>query len=778
MSTYRNFEEFFKKATKHEPYPYQKRLAETDDVSVINMPTGTGKTEAAILGLWLWKKINDKDIPRRLVYCLPMRVLVEQTRDRIKKWMNALGEDIEVEVFMGGSENKIRDIHPNKSCIILGTQDMLISAALNRAYGNSPYAWPIAFGLLNNDCMWIMDEVQIMENALPTSIQLDCFRNEFGTYGQHKTVWMSATINPEWMRTVNSDVSHEIFRLEKGDINDELKKRNESPKTLRKAPISLKKTYDKQDVEKLLKLHQDGTVTIIMINNVRRAQEMYGILTKLTKTKCRLIHSRFRPMERKQLNEWLGGLGEKEDVIIVATQVLEAGVDVSAKTMITELAPWSNMVQRFGRCNRYGEHDDSRIYWIDVSEKDCFPYDKQDMDASRVQIKEITGGSVSPDALPDVKQAKFFDHVLRRKDMMELFDTSPDLMGNRIDVARFVRNGKKHSSVSVYWRENADDCITDPRFKPTRDELCEVPIYEIKEFFKKKKHGHVWNFAERKYERVNHINVHPGQTILVDCKNGGYSEEQGWDSKINNIVCAITTDPEEPESHGRDQTSELSRPVTLENHTKHVCDELEKFLKDLPLETGIKNAVRTAAKYHDVGKAHPVFQESLRRNIIDWKGKVWAKSQKQKQGNVLQHSRPGFRHEVASALAYLEQGKNDELKDLITYLIMSHHGKVRLSLRSVSKKERMNHNGEYLLGIKVDGDELPEFTSRIVSIKKTQIDMDIAGIGQNKYGESWVERTMALLEEYRPFRLACLEAVLRRADTFASSKEDGGYPDE
>ena len=66
-----------------------------------------------------------------------------------------------------------------------------------------------------------------------------------------------------------------------------------------------------------------------------------------------LVHSRFRPDDRQRQEEIL--FARDTDRIVVATQAVEAGVDVSARVLVTELAPWPSLVQRFGRCNRYGE---------------------------------------------------------------------------------------------------------------------------------------------------------------------------------------------------------------------------------------------------------------------------------------------------------------------------------------------------------------------------------------------------------------------------------------
>jgi CRISPR-associated endonuclease/helicase Cas3 len=88
-----SFDEWFKRATGNDPFPYQRRFAEGTEIpQLVDVPTGLGKTAMVVLG-WLWRrrfaeseKIR-KATPRRLVYCLPMRVLVEQTVTEAKKWV-------------------------------------------------------------------------------------------------------------------------------------------------------------------------------------------------------------------------------------------------------------------------------------------------------------------------------------------------------------------------------------------------------------------------------------------------------------------------------------------------------------------------------------------------------------------------------------------------------------------------------------------------------------------------------------------------------------------
>ena len=175
------FDHLFETATGFSPHEYQARLAcgergsrnrndwlnqgSACESMLIEIPTGFGKTGAVVLA-WLWNRVLKQrdDWPRRLVYCLPMRTLVEQTLQNTQQWLDSLGisDEVGLHVLMGGEDGGEWDIHPERNAVLAGTQDMLLSRALNRGYGMSRYRWPMHFGLLNNDCLWVMDEVQLM----------------------------------------------------------------------------------------------------------------------------------------------------------------------------------------------------------------------------------------------------------------------------------------------------------------------------------------------------------------------------------------------------------------------------------------------------------------------------------------------------------------------------------------------------------------------------------------------------------------------------------------
>jgi CRISPR-associated endonuclease/helicase Cas3 len=251
-----------------------------------------------------------------------MRVLVEQTVEQAREWISALKLPVGVASLMGGEVEEDWEIYPERPYIIVGTQDMLFSRALNRGYAMSRYRWPVHFGLLNNDCLWVCDEVQLMGDGLATSAQLAAFRERFGTFKNCPTIWMSATIDSKMLHTVDMPDAPVPFELLKEDFaREDLNRRLTAPKQLEKAPDDCNTAPGLARF--LTERHRPGTQTIAVVNTVARAREVFDQVRKLmgSDAPCHLLHSRFRPCEKQLWGELLKSKIPGEGRILIATQV-------------------------------------------------------------------------------------------------------------------------------------------------------------------------------------------------------------------------------------------------------------------------------------------------------------------------------------------------------------------------------------------------------------------------------------------------------------------------
>lgn len=791
-----SFRDLFLKATHYPPFSYQERMAGSESPRmVVNVPTGSGKTAAAFFA-WLWRRRFargeiDDSTPRRLIYCLPMKVLVEQTRNSAKAWLEALGlqSDIGLVVLMGGEDEDDWHLHPELDAVIVGTQDMLLSRALNRGYAASRPRWPIHFGLLNSDCRWVLDEVQLMGPGLRTTAQLEALRAQLGAYGAVSSLWMSATLQRSWLQTADLDLRNaHLVELEDEDRTGRLKEVIDAAKPLTPA----KNTFDDGAAlaGEILNAHRQGSRTLVVVNTIRKAIDLYGHLNKVKQKldaslPVLLLHSRFRPPDREEKIDALLAKPGERGAIIVSTQVVEAGVDFSARTLFTELAPWSSLVQRFGRCNRRGEYKnrDAAVFWIDVNDDDdaaALPYELSDLKAARLLLTKCRDAGISH--LPhDVEMNLPPTETLRRRDLVGLFDTTPDLAGNDIDIDRFVR-AVEESDARIFWRawdrrESQKPSADQPA--PSRKELCAAPIGDFRKFASDPdRRGMVWrwNFLERIWERVDPGRAAPGQTFMIHSDAGGYSRELGWAPESGQPVAPLMRNgasaSDVPEANDDDRLSKIGVWQVIADHTDQVCTELERIITEVNMGDFEANALRYGTRWHDRGKAHEIFRAAVPDEARD-ATKLWAKA----AGTWKRYRRPRFRHELASGLSvllcsdYLIPG---EYRDLAAYLAAAHHGRVRLSIRSLPGEMRPDGGRRFARGI-WDGDELPE-TDLGGGVVAPAITLSLEPMELGRCEEppfagqpSWAERMIALRDTLGPFRLAYLEAIVRAADQRASA---------
>jgi CRISPR-associated endonuclease/helicase Cas3 len=908
------FEEFFRGLTNHQPHGWQARLA-SDTVcrdQLVRIPTGFGKT-AGVTVSWLWNRVHRKDDswPRRLIFCLPMRTLVEQTQREVANWFERAGLEPRrhVHTLIGGLSPSEWHLEPARECALIGTQDMLLSRALNRGYGSARARWPMEYGLLNVDCLWVMDEIQLMGVGLATSAQLQAFARCDEDHGKlprpRRTWWMSATLQSDWLRRAPAlrDIvqSLPIVRLEQHERTGDLWAVEKSI-GLRLVPAVEDRNAEAwADVVAEVHGETKRGITLAVANTVGSAVALYkGLKRQFASVDLRLVHSRFRGEERRGwTTEFLARehCASGNNRVIVATQVVEAGVDVSADVLVTEIAPWASLVQRFGRCARYGGQ--GRIIVIDrrhseesarsIKAKDeteradkrfsedrftVLPYEPGEIEAATEAIALLSGAG--PAALHAFEEAQAERgeesvlprlypyaplHVLTQRELHDLFDTTPDLTGADIDVSRFVREGEDRD-VTIWWWP----VPTAPheRLRPSHDALCRIPVGEARRWLlgtgsgrddagptapgeaksgsKRLPRAWVWSYLDRDWERVDERHIYPGQTILVDARAGGYHTDVGFVEKAHTVVPVR-------EEHARamgpadaadaaDEQDELSEGIgdadrqykTVATHCAEVARELENIFSDLGVDEtcqGLeRRALLLAGCVHDIGKAHPAFRAAIRdRNGIAVEVPLakaprgrWHRLNNLYDNSVL-GKRPGFRHELASALALMEMawrarpdhpglqgGHEDALQatvgqelpgddriaqptgfvsrvleldqttfNLVLYLVMSHHGKVRATL-AMSPRDQDNAGLDGALPIRGirDGDVLPLIVlgspgGSDFQLPEVTLRLEPARLGlSRRYGPSWVERVLALRDRYGSFQLAWLEALLRVADVRAS----------
>jgi CRISPR-associated endonuclease/helicase Cas3 len=877
------FSEWFTQLTCHlEPRAWQTTLA--TDVNcrnrLIRIPTGMGKTEG-VLAAWSYHRLQrgDASWPRRVVWCLPMRVLVEQTEQVAKQLVARIPEEHRptIHLVMGGEDSGEWFLYPERPAILIGTQDMLLSRALNRGYASARARWPMEFGLLNHDCLWVMDEVQLMDVGLATSAQLQAYRDD--DHGKRLrpcyTWWMSATLQPTWLHSVDTAEHHRSWVHNPCEVPVEQRIGGLWDISKQATTTTIAPDKDNDFARCILEEHAKlndgdfGKITLVVCNTVERACKTFDAVTKLHRGEVQLVHSRFRPAEREKWREQFlsrSACQRGVDRIIVATQVVEAGVDISAGCLITELAPWPSLVQRFGRCARYGGSGKVLVVdrWVPKQvegkplpprdDATSLPYAPEELDSAWATIQQLQDVGIQAleayeAALDEAARRRLYPyapkHLLLRKEFDELFDTTPDLTGADLDISRFIRSDEERD-LQVFWRAIPANRKGEPPHQPTEDykphqrELCAVPFLKAREWLcgkenklKEKMRAWIWDWLDGEWQPATGEALLPGRVVCVASDCGGYRTDRGFDVESKEPVPPVVEPAVDPATLALDQADDqqdgeqlsFNPWKTIAFHTKEVAEHARLIAQELGLDSKLQDLLELAALWHDWGKAHPAFQGSIRGNqaiprlersdLAKAPHSCWPKNYKY---HYLDGSdiRPGFRHELASALglfALLDvyAPKHDALLgpwmavfekmkqrlperelpspptpliqrllnctaeefDLVAYLVASHHGKVRVALHAAPKDQDYRDRdggGLPIRGVR-ERDRLPsvELVPGEPPIPEVTLTLEPAKLGlSSRTGASWRERCIGLQQRYGPAALAFLEAILRAADVRAS----------
>jgi CRISPR-associated endonuclease/helicase Cas3 len=620
-----------------------------------------------------------------------MRTLVEQTAKNTAEWLTKHRslEVVGLHILMGGEETDEWDIYPERLAILVGTQDMLLSRALNRGYGMSRYRWPMQFGLLNNDCLWVLDETQLMGPGLATARQLEAFRRQhepagFNSYPEGSSVawYTSATADPSHMQTRNSrDIQGPgTFFFGLFDEEETARSGKVAERLLATKCAEFQKSWnfgDKQRIpaperiDAIIGRHRQMTDalrdapselprrTLIICNTVDRALAVHSAikakLTDLGELDLMLMHSRFRPIERKEQVSRLEHLDSKKHhggQIIVATQVVEAGVDLSSAILWTEIAPLACLVQRFGRLNRNAEFGFNKVALHGFSpqaivvgieapdpeskkkkderdkvrkeaEQKYLPYAKAKCDDAWTVLEKGLNGDASPAALAAISDAVNASidrcpYSLQQHELLDFFDTDANLSLGFTDVSPFVRGIDEDTDVYVAWRDwPGSDKGKPPDLSADfqREELCSVSIGKARDARTLLSRGWIWRGKEAGWGSVQSLEVVPGMTILLPVTAGGYHEGSGWSGREDDKPVASVYEPSDTPSDEEMLSSLENGWQSIAQHTEDVTLDWERIIGALEqpvLSQEELSAALTATHWHDIGKNHPTWQSAAK----------------------------------------------------------------------------------------------------------------------------------------------------------------------
>jgi CRISPR-associated endonuclease/helicase Cas3 len=401
------------------PYPVQNAVREVLEqvcepgIMVIEAPMGAGKTEAALVAAEI---LMDKTNRRGLFFALPTQATSDGIFPRVTKWVSRLEteEAQSIRLMHGKAQFNStfqnlangRNIAEDEEGVyvhewftgrkramlddfVVGTIDQLLMAALKQKHVMLRH-----LGLANK--VVIIDECHAFDAYM--NCYLERALNWLGAYGVPVIV-LSATLPAEKRKMViEAYCGKKLMATGQRKVRNPLEKkandhRSEPPSqeepswwtasrayplitytdgiVVRQAHVPSGELRKQVDIllldddaiaDKLSELLMDGGCAGVIVNTVRRAQELARtLMNRFGDNAVLLIHSRFVTLDRMkteaQLMKELGkpGSGRTRPLlrIVVGTQVLEQSLDIDFDVLITDLCPIDLLLQRIGRLHRH-----------------------------------------------------------------------------------------------------------------------------------------------------------------------------------------------------------------------------------------------------------------------------------------------------------------------------------------------------------------------------------------------------------------------------------------
>lgn len=448
-----DFERCFECLTGNSSFPWQARLyghfLKEDLPPALDLPTGLGKT--ATIAVWLLALAHHarggtiRDFPRRLVYVVNRRTVVDQATRETEQIRKALVSTPELSAVADAlrslsaqpSESPLaistlrgefadnaewRD-DPSRPAVIVGTVDMIGSRLLFSGYGRGFKSRPLHAGFLGQDTLLVHDEAHLEPAFQELIAAIESEQQRRKEFRRFRVMALTATSRGDsgQFGLTDADRKHGVVR-----------KRINAKKGVSLHRIDNEKDMADQVVKLALKHEDSGHAVLIFL---RKLEDVHGVVGKLPQRRVQTLTGTMRGLERDSLSKEdaifarfmpkSAGTPQNGTVYLVCTSAGEVGVNISADHLICDLAPFDSMAQRFGRVNRFGDGD-ARIDVVYCASRKVDPNSQHEM-ASNAK-SEGKAKPPSPFDQACERTLLLLQRLPRREDRCH--DASPAALGN------------------------------------------------------------------------------------------------------------------------------------------------------------------------------------------------------------------------------------------------------------------------------------------------------------------------------------------------------------
>src|SRR5579883_374765 len=409
-------------------YPYQEQVwkyLKAGKNVILQAPTGAGKTRAALypflenLELYSDKELPaDAPLPLTCRYAVPMRVLATQFEREYRERLARMDQrratrlaDLYTKklgvVVPSIQTGETPDDPKFESPLTFCTIDQLLASFIGTPYSVGSKQANLNVGAVIGSYL-ILDEFHLYpldkhgSGARMTTLAMLRLLKGLSPF-----VMMTATFSTRLLDRLAKLLDAEVVRV---------KDAQEVAEIMQGRARIIRQAEEAMTPEAILGAHRlaqerHAGASLVVCNTVARAQEMYLRLREAlgedqASKKLLLLHSRFTPEDRQRKSQeledrlgeknrlgeklWEGGQFHGPDTIVVGTQVVEVGLNISAGVLHTELAPANSLIQRAGRCARFAQQQGEVIvYPIPPREDGKIAYQPYDDDLCEQTWKHL-----------------------------------------------------------------------------------------------------------------------------------------------------------------------------------------------------------------------------------------------------------------------------------------------------------------------------------------------------------------------------------------------------